>query len=156
MGNLMPYRPVGDVFSQMRKEIDDLARGWFGAPMTAPSLTLGAWPTGEGMFAPLDVHETETEYVIRVDIPGVDEKDVKITCQGDTLTVKGERKSEKTETKGEMRYAERTYGAFLRSIPLPASVKAETVRAKYHQGVLEIHAPKSEKNPAREIKVEAG
>lgn len=151
MANITPYsqRPT-DIFAQMRKEMDDLITSWFGRAALAP-----VGPSSfASMPAPLDLRETENEFVVRVDLPGMSEKDIKVTFQNDTLTVRGERREEKSETKGETRYSERSYGMFSRTITLPASVKGEEIRARYKDGVMEIHLPKVQKTAAREIKIE--
>lgn len=90
----------------------------------------------------MDVKEGEGELTIMADLPGVDKKDVTISVEENVLTLKGERKSEKEEKKGDYSWKERRYGFFARSFTLPKSVDADKVMAKMENGVLEIHIPK--------------
>lgn len=143
-----------DLFAQMRRDMDELFRSWWGS--TPSTVSLRDWTHGGQFLAPVDCHETEAEYVVRMDAPGMVEKDLKISVQGDVLTLSGERRDEKTEEKGQRRYTERSFGMFTRSLTLPMAVKVDQVRARYKDGVLEVRLPKSEKTPVREIKVEAG
>jgi len=147
MSNLSPYRP-SDLFADLRREMDDAFSPWFGR---GRALSGGA---PEVYFAPLDVHESDKEYTVRVDAPGMSEKDFKITCNGNVLTVSGERRAEKTETRGKAHYSERSYGSFSRSMTLPIDVAHDGIRAKYAQGVLEVVVPKQPGGRQREIKVE--
>jgi HSP20 family protein len=110
----------------------------------------------DGAFTPYELQETESEYVVKLDVPGMTEKDIKVSYQGDTLTVQGERKEEKTETKGATRYTECSYGSFLRTIAMPAPVKSDEIRARQKNGVMEIHLPKAQKSATRDIKIESG
>jgi HSP20 family protein len=136
----------------MRREMDDLFGHWFGRQSAlAP---LANWPSAQQLHAPLDFQETDVEYVVRMDVPGVSDKDIKVTCHGDTLTIRGERKEQKTEGKSDVRYTERAYGFFTRTMAMPAPIKAEEVRARYKDGVLEVHVPKAQKTAAREIKID--
>ena len=90
----------------------------------------------------LDVVETETEYVLRADLPGVDEKDVKIELENRVLTVSGERKAEHEERKEGYYRVERSSGSFARRLTLPAGVDAAAVTATFDKGVLEIRIPR--------------
>jgi HSP20 family protein len=140
-----------DLFTQMRREMDQAFQQWFGR---APALA--GRPSTPELFAPCDVQETDQEYLARFDVPGMTAADIKVSFQGDALTVSGERKNEKTEGKGSTRFTERSYGSFARTITLPAPIKAEEIRARYKDGVMEVHLPKAQKTSTREIKVEAG
>ena len=89
--------------------------------------------------------------VLRADLPGLEQKDVEVSVENNTLTVRGERKAEK-ETKDEDYYAcERRTGAFFRSVTLPPGVDAEKVRASFRNGVLEVHVPKTNEARAKKI-----
>jgi len=107
------------------------------------------------VFAPaVDVEETPEEFVVRADLPGVAQKDVKVNLLGDTLTVRGERKQQQ-ETKGRNYHrAERSHGVFERSFTFGAPVRNDGVRAQYRDGVLEIHVPKAEEAKVREVEVQ--
>lgn len=93
-------------------------------------------------------------YVIKADLPGVNPKDIHILVEGDHLVLQGERKMDK-ETKGrDFSRREVFYGAFQRSVPIPRGLRAEAIKAKYHDGVLEITAPMEKTHLPKEVKVE--
>ncbi|MBI5476032.1 MAG: Hsp20/alpha crystallin family protein [Ignavibacteriales bacterium] len=101
----------------------------------------------------VDIVERENEFSIKVEIPGVDKKDVKITIQNDVLTIRGEKKQEE-EKKGENYYrTERSYGTFQRSFTLPSSVANEKIDASYDNGILTLTIPKLEEAKPKEIEV---
>lgn len=154
MANITRFEDrTADLFTQMRKELDTLFGAWFGR---MPALHLPTWPAAQSVFTPCELQETEGEFVVKMEVPGVTEKDIKVTFQGESLTIQGERKEEKVEGKGNTRYTERTYGSFMRVVPMPAAVKTEEIRARCKDGVIEVHLPKAQKTAAREVKVEAG
>jgi HSP20 family protein len=102
---------------------------------------------------PVDVSETDNEFVIRASVPGVKPEDVQITVQGDTLTIRGESKSEE-EKKGERWHLrERRCGAFQRSLALGTPVEADKAQAHHDHGVLTLTLPKAEAAKPRQIKV---
>lgn len=110
----------------------------------------------EPAFRPaLDVEETTEAFVVRTDLPGISQKDVKVSLMGETLTIRGERKNEVTGKNGNARRVERLYGAFERSITLDAPVRADGVKATYRDGVLEVTVPKAEEARVREIEVQS-
>jgi len=102
---------------------------------------------------PLDISETEDEFVIRASLPGVQPDDVQITVQGDMLTIRGESKEEE-ERKGEHWHSrERRFGRFQRTVFLPAPVKADRAQAQYENGILTLTLPKAEEAKPRQIKI---
>lgn len=108
-------------------------------------------------FTPeVDVEETPEEFVLRADLPGVPQKDVKVTLLGDTLTIRGERKEEKSEKSGNLLRVERHAGVFERSFTLGAAVRSDGVKASYRDGVLEIRVPKADQARPRDIQIQAG
>ena len=110
--------------------------------------------TGE-TFSPLvDVKEEDNNVIVTADMPGINKDDVDITVRDDTLEINAKRSEEsETEEKGYYRH-ERTYRAFSRTIPLPASVNEEGASAKLENGVLKITLPKTEEEKESKIKVE--
>ncbi len=88
------------------------------------------WPSFVDSL-PLDVSETEDEYVVKASIPGIKPEDLEITYSGKTLTIKGEFKAEQEKEDVHYHLRERRYGAFARSLTLPAAVKSEAIEAKY-------------------------
>ena len=107
------------------------------------------------MFTPaVDIEETADEFVFKADLPGMSQKDVKVNLMGDTLTIRGERKQESERKEGSMHRTERIHGSFERSFRLGVPVRNDSVKAQYHDGVLEVHVPKAEEAKLREIEVQ--
>jgi len=100
---------------------------------------------GDPFFPRFDVHETERAYVFRADLPGVKTRDLEVTIDGDTLTIRGTREDDDTEEEIPFRtvVAERTLGEFSRSFTLPAPVDQLQLRATLHDGVLRLSVPKA-------------
>jgi HSP20 family protein len=103
----------------------------------------------------VDMVDEKDEIVVKADLPGLDQKDIEVTVEDGTLTIRGERKEEKEEKKENYYYAERSYGAFLRSIPLPKGVEADKVKATFKKGVLEVHLPKAKAAKGKTVEVKA-
>jgi len=101
----------------------------------------------------IDVAETESELVVNVEIPGMEPKDIDVSLSEGTLFIKGEKKPEAEEKEADYCLIERTYGTFVRSIPLPTEVQSDKIGASYKNGILSIVLPKSERAQKREIKV---
>jgi len=101
----------------------------------------------------VDIYETENELVVKADLPDVDEKDIDVRVENNLLTIRGERKFEKSVSEENYLRVERTYGAFSRSFSLPNTVNAESIRAEYKNGVLTVNLPKREESKPRQVKV---
>jgi hypothetical protein len=99
--------------------------------------------------------DRDDEIVLRADLPGLDEKDIEVRVHDHTLTIQGERKEEKEEKKEDYYFSERSYGAFTRTLPLPAGVEADKVKATFKKGVLEVHLPKAKEAKGKKIEVKA-
>ena len=103
----------------------------------------------------VDVEERENDYIVSVDITGVDKKDVKVTVEGSLLTIKGERKYERTESEdGTCHCSERMFGTFSRSFSLSKKIDSEKITAKHKDGVLTVSLPKASEAIEREIEVQ--
>ncbi len=108
-------------------------------------------------FAPaVDVYEDEHKVTLKVEVPGIEEKDIDVRIENNTLTVHGERKIEKEEKEENYRRVERQYGAFTRTFTLPSTVDSEKVAADYDKGVLKITLPKKAEAKPKQIKVNVG
>src|SRR6267143_1916728 len=105
---------------------------------------------------PVDIYEDEHTITLKLDVPGVEEKDIDVRIQDNTLTVHGERKIEKEEKEENYRRVERQYGGFTRTFNLPPTVDAEKVQADYDKGVLKIALPKKAEAKPKQIKVNVG
>ena len=95
-------------------------------------------------------------YVIKADLPGVEAKDIQVTLENGCLTIKGERKMDKEVEDKNVDRREVFYGSFERSMAVPEGLRTEQIKAKYHEGVLEITVPVEEKLLPKKIKVEEG
>ena len=142
-----PYRSGRDLMS-VQDEFNRVLEDFFGpSPHASNDLS--------SLFAPpADIHETPNEFVLKLDLPGVSPSDVKVSMSGDTLLVRGQRKEEKSENGTTRHRVERIYGSFERTFQLGAPVRADQIKAKYHDGVLEVHVPKAEEARVREIEVQ--
>lgn len=117
--------------------------------------TAGDSLTDSNWVPPVDVIQEGDRFRVRVDMPGMKKDEIEITLDGDTLTVRGEKKRE-SETKQDDYYrAERLYGTFQRSLTLPDHVDAEKIEANYKDGVLDITIPKTESAKPKQIKIQS-
>jgi HSP20 family protein len=105
-------------------------------------------------FSPaVDVYEDEHTVTLKIEVPGIEEKDIDVRLENNTLTVHGERKIEKEEKEQNYRRVERQYGSFTRTFTLPTTVDSEKVSASYDKGVLKISLPKKAEAKPKQIKV---
>ena len=137
------YEPWALV-SRLQKEVDRL----FGAPLTTATDS-GAW------LPPVDIHEETSQFVLNVDLPGVDPKGVEITSDQGILTIRGQRQDVRKESREGFRRIERTSGEFQRRFSLPESADAQNIKAKFVNGVLEVSIPKLAQVQPHRITVEA-
>lgn len=115
--------------------------------------TSSLWSFGETAVPPVDVYEKDGNVIVKAEIPGLKADDISITATEDSISLKGEFKRDE-ETKREGFYRrERREGKFYRTIPMPAAIKPEKVKAKFKDGVLEITAPEVEGTKPKECKV---
>src|SRR6266508_1947323 len=105
---------------------------------------------------PVDVYEDEHNITLKIEVPGIDEKDIDVRIENNTLIVHGERKFEKEEKEENFRRVERQYGSFTRSFSLPQTVDSDQVSANYEKGVLKISLPKRAEAKPKQIKVNVG
>ena len=142
---LMEWRPFREI-SRLRREMDRLWDDYFGSGRR------GLQPLTE--FAPaVDVKETDTEIVVKAEVPGMDAKDINISITGEVLTIKGEKKSEREEKEENYHVIERSHGSFSRSLVLPAAVNMDKIEAKYDKGVLTVTCPKREEVKPKSIEI---
>ena len=140
---LNPFRKMTEVQSEMSRLFD----GFFDGGVRAPGVERIWTP-------PVEVYETRDELVVKAELPGVSEKDIHLSIAGDMLTLRGERHRQE-QTKQEDYYrAERWYGKFERSLPVPFPVQADKIHAGYRDGVLTVTLPKAEQVRPREVKID--
>jgi HSP20 family protein len=114
----------------------------------------GEAPMTTASFVPaVDIYEDPQKVVLKLEVPGIEEKDLDIRVENNTLTVKGERKFEKEEKEENFHRIERSYGSFYRAFTLPSSVDTENVGASYNAGVLKLELKKKPEAQPKQIKV---
>jgi len=146
--NLIPRkRGNGSELASLQTRVNRLFNEFFTGTDLPMTEMFGEWAPA------LDLAETDTEILVKTEIPGIDPKDMDVAIAGDVLTVKGEKKGEVEEKGKTWHRTERNYGAFQRSITLPCPVDADKVRAEYKNGVLSIMIPKREEARPKPIKV---
>jgi HSP20 family protein len=105
---------------------------------------------------PVDVYEDEHGVTLSIEVPGIDEKDINVRVENNTLTVTGERKFEKEEKEENFRRVERQYGSFTRTFTLPTTIDHENIQAEYDKGVLKVKLAKKAEAKPKQIKVNIG
>jgi HSP20 family protein len=139
-----PWRPFRDLEEWDRRFDDLLGRPLWRLPVEE-----------KGWMPAVDVFEKKDSFIVKAELPGMKDEDIDVSVVGDTLSIKGEKKTE-TEVKDEDYYrCERSYGSFYRSIPLPSNVDANKIEASFEDGVLEVTLPKSAKVKPKKISVSA-
>jgi len=101
----------------------------------------------------VDIYETENELVVKADLPDVQEKDIDVRVENNTLTIRGERKFSNEVHEDNYLRVERAYGTFTRSFSLPNTVNTEAIHAEYRNGVLNVRMPKREETKPKQIKI---
>jgi HSP20 family protein len=135
-----PYREVVVLQNRLNSLFRDFNEG--DNPLTTAS------------FVPaVDIYEDAQKVVLKLEVPGIEEKDLDIRVENHTLTVKGERKFEKEEKEENFHRIERRYGSFYRSFTLPSTVDTESVNAAYNAGVLKLELKKKPEAQPKQIKV---
>src|SRR6202522_2962353 len=109
--------------------------------------------TTSAFAPPVDVYEDEHNITLKIEVPGINDEDIDIRIENNTLTVHGERKFEKEEKEENYRRVERQYGSFTRSFTLPTTVDAEKVSANYDKGILKISLAKKAEAKPKQIKI---
>jgi HSP20 family protein len=103
-----------------------------------------------GFTPPVDVHETENEYLVTIDLPGVKSEDVNVEINDNVLSISGARVADET---GAAQLVERPYGTFARTLSLPQGVDSDSIQASYHDGVLELRIPKPAEQKPKKITI---
>jgi len=155
LGKSMETAPArtGDVFAAMRNEMDRLFERFEHGFPRLPSL-FREHGNGGLIMPELDVKESADAVTIEAELPGVEEKDVSVTLANGLLTIKGEKKQTKEEKKENYYLAERSYGAFERSLRLPDTIDEAKIEAKFDKGVLKVKAAKKPEAVKSERKIE--
>ncbi len=118
------------------------------------NLNEGDLPLTTASFVPaVDIYEDSDKLVLKLEVPGVDEKDLDVRIEDNTLTVKGERKFEAEEKEQNFHRIERSYGSFFRAFTLPSTVETDKVQASYNAGVLKLELKKKPEAQPKQIKI---
>jgi HSP20 family protein len=147
MANLIPWEPfreLADIGSIFDRFFGRMAR-------RRPALGLFA----EGFWSPaIDVYDQKDRIVVKAELPGIDKKNVKVSVDGDVLSIRGETKKAQEVKEKDYYYSERAYGSFYRTLPLPAAVQKEKVKASYKDGILTIELPKTKEATSKETDIQ--
>lgn len=149
MRRRMPYEEMDVLSERLERSFEEM---------------FGAWPTGgrswslpiEGRATwspPMDVHEDDRTLAVKLQLPGIEKKDVKISVSGDVVEIRGERKESYDTSRGGFHLTETQYGAFARTFTLPSYVDPEKARASFKHGELTVTFPKQERSAGRTITI---
>jgi HSP20 family protein len=149
MKSLVRWQPFQDLNS-LQRQMNRMLDNFFGRTTSLMPFeeNLSDWEFGP----PVDIYEDDQRLTFKVEVPGIDEKDIKVEFENNVLTVHGERKLEKDMKEENFRRMERHYGAFSRSFTLPSTVDPEKIEADYNHGVLAIQMPKRAGARPKQIK----
>lgn len=142
-------RATSNPFSALQQEIDRLFEG-FSRGFTG----FAGFPSRE-LMPSMDLSETDKEIEISAELPGLEEKDIQLNVSDNVLTIRGEKKNEREETKKDYHLIERSYGSFTRSVQLPDGVNADNIKAVMSKGVLKVTVPKPAPAQTKKIDIKA-
>jgi HSP20 family protein len=146
---IVRYDPFRDLRS-LQEEVNRL----FSTNLTR---AFGDEGIGRGAWAPsVDIYENKDQIVLEAELPGMKQEDFDLSIENNVITLRGERRFEKTDESDNYHRVERSYGSFTRSFTLPQTVSAEDARAEYTSGVLRVTLPKREEAKSRRIEVTGG
>jgi HSP20 family protein len=145
-----PMRELESIKRDMERMVGDFVEPF-------PARHLFRWPRlseNDAYYPNVELINRDNEYLVRVELPGIDKKDLDLTITDDTLTIKGEAKRSEEVKEDDYLLSEVTYGKFSRTITVPTEVESGKARAKTSNGILEITLPKKKESKPKEIKVE--
>jgi len=132
----------------LQREVDSIFDRFFGRTSSGDGSTSAVWSPQTNLV------ETDEDFRLHLDVPGMSTEDININLQNRTLTVSGERTSERTDEGEEFVRVERAFGSFHRSFTLPDAVDADSIEASYDNGVLTINVPKTAESTRRQIEIQ--
>ncbi len=138
-----PFRDLNMLQDRMNRLFEDASRNW---KSDEPASTTTWSPA-------VDIFETESEIVVKAEVPGMERKDITLNLENNVLTLRGERRFLKEAKEENYHRIERSYGGFSRAFSIPATVDEEKIRADYQDGVLKIVLPKKEQLRPKQIKI---
>jgi HSP20 family protein len=144
--NIVRWDPFRDQIT-LRESMNRLFEETFGPIMEKSEQKGGSWNPS------VDIYETHDEMILAAEIPGLDEKDIAIQIEDNTLSIKGERQFAKETKEENYRRIERSYGSFCRSFSLPGHIDQEKIKADHENGVLKITMPKKKELKPKTVKI---
>lgn len=146
-----PGRPIFREFEEMRRDMDRL----FGSIFGQNSLGVPAYYGFESAdIMGIDLYETDEDMRLRVELPGVDQKDIDLQVTADSITISGERKADEEKQEGRYHTRQSTYGSFSRTVQLPVEVKPDCAQATMKNGILKVTLPKAQPVKPTPVKIE--
>ncbi|MGE3062336.1 MAG: Hsp20/alpha crystallin family protein [bacterium] len=143
--NLQKFTPMGELFD-LRKEIDSMFDNRFFGGMLQRF--------GDQAWAPvMDITESEKEFTVKVELPGMKKEEIKINIENNILSVEGDRKSESEEKGKTFHRIERSYGSFYRAVSLPKQIDETKIKASFNEGLLTIVLPKTDVAKSKPIEI---
>ena len=148
------YSPFMSTIASEVEEMRDRVRRLFGEPFAAFTPGFAVEPVG--WFPATEISETQDEYIVTLDLPGMTKQDVTVEFENGALTIQGKREEERKEEQKDTRYHlyERAYGSFQRSFTFPTSVMPDDIKAEFADGVLKVRLPKAPEAKAKSRKIE--
>ncbi|MCJ7565356.1 MAG: Hsp20/alpha crystallin family protein [Candidatus Aminicenantes bacterium] len=143
---IIRWDPVRDMVT-LREKMNRLFEDVFTGQSEGKELAASTWAPA------VDIFETENDLVMTAEVPGIDEKDIEIKIEDNTLILKGARKFEKETKEENYHRIERSYGSFYRAFTLPNSIDPEKIQAEHENGVLKITMPKRTELKPRKVKI---
>jgi HSP20 family protein len=147
MSRIVRWDPFRDMVA-MRSQMDQIMDEWLRASNAAEN-----GENSQAMRLAVDVSETESNFVVKASIPGINPDDLDISFSDNTLTIRGESKDEHVEENERFHLRERRFGQFMRTITLPLAVDADEIDAQHENGVLTLTLPKAEETKPRKISI---
>jgi HSP20 family protein len=144
--SIVRYDPFRDLRS-LQEEVNRLFSSNLTRSFAEEGIGRGAWSPN------VDIYENKDQIVLEAELPGMNQEDFDLSIENNVITLRGERKFEKTDEADNYHRVERSYGAFTRSFTLPQTVSVEGATAEYNNGVLRVTLPKREETKARRIQI---
>lgn len=165
MFNLMPWKKKEEKAGSLVKDNEKPLAGFRDKlndvfDRFLPRWPVRFWPTpfeesALGRFWGMDMEDGEQEVVVKAEVPGFKADELDVQVSGNLLTIKAEKKEESKGVKGNGHFEESRYRTFRRTVTLPPGTEADKIEARYHNGLLEVHVPKSEEAKGKRIEVKA-
>jgi HSP20 family protein len=149
MTRFVPFRTAMSDVAVLQNRLNSIFSD-FARPEGEESLALG------NFIPACDIYEDEHKLVLKLEVPGINQNDIEVRLENQTLTVKGERKFAAEEKEENFHRIERRFGSFVRSFTLPATVDTNSISAKYDAGILSISLAKKEAAKPKQVKIEVG